>query len=181
MVSTRVSGKSKRNAGRLHAVRLPADIKHHLPHQIITLANQLSRHATANYSRQYGLSFAEWRLLAVVGAAQPIPMIEASRELGVDKALVSRLSAALIARRILAAQGHPGDARRSSLILTRKGAELHDRVNKFANERLARLLSCMTEAERKTFSDVAARLLDQIRGEMKEDFGDSPTRRTAPK
>lgn len=168
-MSTQASGKAKKKgADALHTVRFPTNIKQHLPHQIITLANQLSRHATAKYSRQYGLSFAEWRLLAVVGATQPVSMVAASRELGVDKALVSRLSAALIARKILTAQSYPGDARRSSLVLTRKGAELHDHVSQFANERLARLLGCMTPAERDTFASVGARLLAQIDGEMKE-------------
>ena len=153
-------------------MRVRVNLKEHLPHQIITLANQLSRQATARYSRQYSLSFAEWRLLAVVGVLQPVSGVTASRELGVDKAMVSRLSASLIARGILVALPFPGDGRRLSLVLTRKGAALHDKVGELAEERSRRLVACMTDAERATFNRVIGRLHAIIGRELKENTED---------
>ncbi|MBI3436653.1 MAG: winged helix-turn-helix transcriptional regulator [Proteobacteria bacterium] len=154
---------------RLNKVAFPLDVEEYLPHRIITLANQLSRHAAATYSQPSGLSFAEWRLMAVVGAAQPISVVAARRDLGVDKAMASRLCTALTMRKLIVSSPRPRDRRRTDLYLTKKGAALHDTVARIADKRSEKLLACITPAERRDFD----RVLTRLRAEIGRQLGDN--------
>ena len=66
------------------------ELDRHLPHRLVTLANRLEQHAYKTYSRRFGLSFGEWRMLAVVAGNPEVTVNRAAELLGLDKGGVSR-------------------------------------------------------------------------------------------
>ena len=90
---------------------------------MVNLANRLEQHAFKVYSRRFGLTFGEWRLLGTVAGHPAVTVNSAADLLGLDKGGVSRTVAQLLRRKLLARQPDPKDRRRSILVLTPRGAQ----------------------------------------------------------
>ena len=69
--------------------------------KVIRLANILRRSSTLAYSREFGLSQVEWRIVALLGEHAPATLNGLSDLMGLDKGQVSRGVSALVARRLV--------------------------------------------------------------------------------
>lgn len=149
------------------------DLDRHLPHRLVTLANRLEQHAYAVYSRRFGLTFGEWRVLAVVASNPAITVNRAAELLGLDKGGVSRTIAQLLRRKLLTRRRDPADRRRAALALTPRGRRIHDEIAPFAVARDRRLLSMLSAAQRRDVHAIVDALTREIERMLREDLEDA--------
>jgi DNA-binding MarR family transcriptional regulator len=145
------------------------DLDRHLPHRLVNLANRLEQHAYKVYSRRFGLTFGEWRVLGAVAGNPGVTVNRAAELLGLDKGGVSRTIAQLLRRKLLTRQRDPHDQRRAILALTARGARIHDDIAPFAVARDRRLLSVLSEAQRRDVHEIVEALTREIERMLEEE------------
>ncbi len=114
----------KRSAGAGAEFRLEA----FLPYRLSVLANRLSRAFARRYQDEFGISIAEWRVIAVLGSFAPLSSNEIGDKTEMDKAKVSRAVAALLKAGLIAREGHPTDQRLIQLTLSRQGRKTYEAI-----------------------------------------------------
>ena len=83
----------------------PLVLEEFLPYRLSVLSNRLSAAIAESYSRRFGLSIPEWRVIAVLARAPGISAAEVAERTAMDKVAVSRA-----VRRLL----HKGRIRRET-------------------------------------------------------------------
>lgn len=97
------------------------DLDAFLPYRLSVTSNLVSRLFARRYADEFGLTIAEWRVMAVVGADGTASASDVRARTGMDKAKVSRAVAGLLARRLVRRIAHRGDRRVEPLALTPAG------------------------------------------------------------
>lgn len=97
------------------------DLDAFLPYRLSVASNLVSRLFARRYAAEFGLTIAEWRVLAVVGADGVATASAVRARTGMDKAKVSRAVASLLDRRLLRRGAPQADRRLEPLVLTRAG------------------------------------------------------------
>jgi DNA-binding MarR family transcriptional regulator len=118
-----------------------------LPYQLSVAANRTSRLFARSYSRAFGLSIAEWRVMAVLGRFGSLPAVAVAERTEMDKVKVSRAVASLTAAGLLEQLPDPSDGRARKLRLTRAGRRLHGNIVPLARALEAQLASGLTARE----------------------------------
>ena len=131
-----------------------------LPYRLSVLSNRLSAAIAESYSRRYGLSIPEWRVIAVLAHAPGASAAEVGERTAMDKVAVSRAVRRLqhtgrVSRRIAA-----GDRRRSMLDLTAEGRRIYDSVTPVLQRYEEALLAALSTRERREL-DALLRGLEQ--------------------
>lgn len=137
-------------AGSRHAH--PVKVEHHreraphidalirlVPVRVVRVADLILRVGTLTWDR-FGLKNTDLRILAMLGAYQPISVNEISRKTHIDKAWISRSSRGLLRRKLITKSAHPADSRAWSLALTKKGEALLRKIAPVAQEYQRQLL-----------------------------------------
>lgn len=99
-----------------------------LPYRLSVLANRLSRAFAWRYQEEFGISIAEWRVIAVLGAFAPLSSNEIGDKTEMDKAKVSRAVAMLLKAGRIERAPHPTDQRLIQLTLSRPGRKIYDSI-----------------------------------------------------
>lgn len=99
-----------------------------LPYRLSVLSNRVSQDIAALYSRRFGLSITEWRVMAVLGPERTLSASQVSERTAMDKVAVSRAVSGLLGKKILLRQTDRTDARRSCLKLSAKGYAVFDQI-----------------------------------------------------
>jgi DNA-binding MarR family transcriptional regulator len=113
------------------------------------------------YEERFGLSLSQWRILAIVGAEQPIYATAIADRGLLEKPHISRLVASLCGRGLLTAEADKNDARRSWLVLTPTGRELFEAVARISLEQDCRFLAALNARERQSLNHLLDKLLKQ--------------------
>ena len=100
------------------------DLDSFLPYRLTVVAGQVSREFARRYEKHFGLSRAEWRVLAHLSRAGTASVREIHAEADLDKSRVSRAASRLEASGLLAKQEHPTDGRLVHLSLTTAGNDM---------------------------------------------------------
>ncbi|OYU14344.1 MAG: MarR family transcriptional regulator [Alphaproteobacteria bacterium PA4] len=131
-----------------------------LPYQLSVTSNAVSRAVATGtaYESRFGLSAAEWRVLAAVTAAGTPTQVELGAATGMDKMTISRAVAALAQRHLLDRVRDSGDRRTLRLSPTAEGRRIHDIVAPQALEVEARLLAALAPDEADVLRAALARL-----------------------
>ncbi len=135
-----------------------------LPYRLSVATNRISRAFAARYSREFGISIPEWRVMAVLGEMAPVSSNEVAEATAMDKAKVSRAVAALLHKALIAKAPHPDDQRLLRLSLTPEGAKVYGAIVPRARELEAELMGGLTPAERGQLD----RLLDKLQARIGE-------------
>jgi len=117
-----------------------------MPYRLSIASNAVSERVAAVYQARFGLKVPEWRVLAVVAErnnATQAALVDATQ---MDKMTVSRATAALVERQLLA-RIRAGDRRTLALSLTPEGAALHGEISPLAKAIESELLAGFTPAE----------------------------------
>ena len=132
-----------------------------LPYQLSVASNAVSRAVAigTGYESRFGLTNAEWRVLAVVTAAGSPTQAELLAATGMDKMTISRAVTGLSTRRLIDRARDTGDRRTLRLQPTDEGRRLHDIVAPQALEVEARLLAALSAPEAATLRRALALLL----------------------
>jgi DNA-binding MarR family transcriptional regulator len=96
-----------------------------LPYQLSVATNRISRLFARRYSREFGLSIAEWRVMAVVGRFGATTASAVCERTEMDKVKVSRATSGLLAGGLLEQAPDPADGRARLLRLSLRGQEVH--------------------------------------------------------
>ena len=75
------------------------DLDRFVPYRLSVLTNRISNAIARHYSEQFGLSIAEWRVMAVLGQSPGLSASEVALRTEMDKVQVSRAVTSLVRRR----------------------------------------------------------------------------------
>ena len=152
-------------ASALPAGRL--DLETYLPYRLSILSNTVSGAIAAIYETRYGLSVADWRILAILGMAPEDPLTQKAlcARTRMDKVQVSRAVKRLLGLGHIAREVDSADRRRAHLRLTGRGRAVYDDVAPATLAWERELLARLTETEAAILDTVIARL-QQVADEM---------------
>jgi DNA-binding MarR family transcriptional regulator len=154
-------------AGKLGTLKMPKpvhtplptlDRDNYAPIFLSSISNKYSRGASRQYLRLYGIGIIECRILAVLAWKPDMTANEICTVLDVDKAAVSRSLRVLQTRDFVTLTRNA--ARRRTICLTEKGADLHAKAMVIGQRREHALLKGFSTAERAHLMGFLHRLLD---------------------
>ncbi|MBX9796228.1 MarR family winged helix-turn-helix transcriptional regulator [Sphingomonas sp.] len=129
-----------------------------LPYRLSIASNRVSDAVATAYQALFGLSIAQWRLIAVLAESGGMSQQALCGVTRMDKVTVSRAAVALVARGLVARAANPQDQRSHLLSLSAAGRLLYDSVAPKALELEARIFNGFTPAERAQFTAMLARI-----------------------
>ena len=118
-----------------------------LPYELSIAANRTSRMFARRYSEAFGISIAEWRVMAVVGRFGSISPGTVSDRTEMDKVKVSRAASGLIGAGLLEQLADPADGRARRLQLTAAGHAMHRAIVPLARTLEAQLAAGLSAEE----------------------------------
>ena len=99
-----------------------------LPYRLAVLAEEVSRSFSQIYASEFGISVAEWRVVALMGQRNGVTAKFIVEHSTMHKTKVSRAVAALEKRGYLYRAANPDDLRESFLHLTAEGQHMYARL-----------------------------------------------------
>lgn len=138
------------------------DLHGFFPYRINVLASHVSRRLATVYQRRFGISVAEWRVIAHLAHNRRVSVREIHHQVDMDKPTVSRAARRLEGAKLIARAINPSDRRLLELSLTRKGRRLFEEIAPLALAFEKDLLAALSEAERSALDRVLARLLARL-------------------
>jgi DNA-binding MarR family transcriptional regulator len=130
----------------------------HLAFRLGEISIRLTRGASRVYSRHFGISGLEWRLVSMLYEEPGVTANHVCQVVGLDKGAVSRAVAHLAGLGVLTAEAGPQGGRQRFMHLTAKGFELHDKVLVVALQREERLLAGISSDEADRLMELLARV-----------------------
>jgi DNA-binding MarR family transcriptional regulator len=100
----------------------------YLPYKISLVAKLLDRRTTRMLAEEFGLSVAEWRVLAQLAMCESSSVRDLAEQAWVDRAEVSRATASLVRRGYVKRYENPDDRRGPLLSCTRQGQALFKKI-----------------------------------------------------
>jgi len=148
-----------------HAARLAnrLQLDRFVPYRLAVLSSIVSVSIANAYEQEFGLTIPEWRVLAVLARYPKLSAIEVSERAAMDKVAVSRAVQSLIAAKRVVRSYAKGDRRRSVLKLSPNGKSVYTRVAPLALRYERKLLTSLSEHERRTLDRLIGRLTDRAR------------------
>ena len=119
---------------------IPLQLDGYLPYRLSVASNAVSRLIARAYEDRFGLTIAQWRLIAVLGEHGPLTQQAIGARTVMDKVAVSRATQGLVKRRLVQRAPHDADGRSHHLTLSKAGERLYSEVAPVALEYEARLL-----------------------------------------
>ncbi len=137
------------------------DMEHedYLTYRIGMLSGEFNRNISKYFSRHFGLTLAEGRVLARLVNSGPLSYGEICEKLLLDGAQISRAAAALAERGYIHKDNDPKDARRAIFELTDEGKKVGAEVIRVGIARQRFLLEKLTAAERRTLFRTLSKLM----------------------
>jgi DNA-binding MarR family transcriptional regulator len=138
------------------------DLAAFLPYRLAVLASRVSRRLSMVYQERFGISIAEWRVIAHLAHGERVSVRDIHDCVNLDKPRVSRAVMRLEAAGIVAKSASKADQRLVEISLTAKGWRLYGEIVSLARDYEQDLLSVLSAAERKSleraFEKLHARL-----------------------
>ncbi len=134
------------------------DLEQFLPYRLSVLSNLVSTSIAEAYSRRYGLSISEWRVMAVLGRFPGLSAAEVAERTAMDKVAVSRAVSRLIGSGRVRRETDPGDRRRSVLDLTAEGRRIYLRITPVLLRYERELLATLPAPERRQLVELLKKL-----------------------
>lgn len=132
------------------------DLDDFLPYQLTELAHLASAGFSRHYRERYGLSVAEWRVVAHLSQQEAVSVREIHTKVGLDKPKVSRAATRLEAVGYVTKVVNPNDRRLVELSLTAEGRDLVATMTPIATAYQARLMAELGDGAEGFLAQVAA-------------------------
>ena len=136
-----------------------------LPYQLSVAANRISRLFARRYAEAFGISIAEWRVMAILGRFGTLSPGAITERAAMDKVKVSRAAARLAAAGLLSSEADAADGRVRRFGLTPRGVSLHAAIVPLARTMEAELAAGMARADWATLGRLVAAIADHA-GEL---------------
>jgi len=117
-----------------------------LPYQLAELSRRVSAGFSSRYRERFGISVAEWRVMAHLSQQEAVSVREIHRRVGMDKPKVSRAATRLEAAGYITKVVNEHDRRLIELSLTPKGRDLIETLTPIASEYQGRLVAALGDA-----------------------------------
>jgi DNA-binding MarR family transcriptional regulator len=130
-----------------------------LPYQLNVLASRVSNELASVYAERFGLSIAEWRVIAHLAHHQEVSVRDIQRRVDMDKSKVSRAAAHLEETGLIRKRVNAQDRRLIKLALTQKGAKIFEQIVPLALAYETQFLGTLTRQEAAAFRTMIERLL----------------------
>ncbi|WP_291843307.1 MarR family transcriptional regulator [Maricaulis sp.] len=134
-------------------------LRDYMPYRLAVTSNQVSRLVARAYQDRFGLSIWEWRVIALLGEAEPMTAQALSDIAAMDKVSVSRAVKALVERGLVHRAEREADRRSRDLRLTGAGRQTYREITPVALGAEADLLTGLDDSE----IAVLAGVLDKVR------------------
>lgn len=161
------------------------DIRDLFSYNLQRLAGVSTRIALLTIKPQFDLNMHDWRALAVLDYLGAAPLQVLAQRAGVQKSQMSRTTAALEEKGLIARKDNPRDKRSTLLRLTEEGKAVVRAVLVTSRERNRRILAHLSEEERVVLMGLvdkvtrgALELLADLKGADKDDQPETPEPRT---
>lgn len=138
------------------------NLQEFLPYQLNELSRAVSGGFSRHYKARYGITVAEWRVVAHLSQQEAVSVGEISQRVGMDKPKVSRAASRLEAAGFVTKLVNEADRRLVELSLTDKGREMIATLAPIAEE-YDEWLRKLLGAEAHDFELAARRLIETIR------------------
>lgn len=142
-----------------------------LPYRLSVTMNRVSRAFSRRYEAEFGISIAEWRVIAVLGSFQPLSSNGVVEKTEMDKAKVSRAVASLLDAGLIRRAVDPADQRLLVLTLSAKGRRIYEAIVPRARALEAALTEGLGQSGRAEF----LALLDLLDAKVRALDGESVT------
>lgn len=129
-----------------------------LTYRIARVHAKLNAQATRMLQEQVGITLAQWRVIALIGAAGQTTLTRLAHEAALDKGLLSRNVKSLAEQGMITSQTDEHDHRVQHLALSDSGQALFAKALPVTRARQARLRANLTPKEIDTFR----RVLDKL-------------------
>ena len=95
-----------------------------LPYQLAVAASRVSKEFAMLYSKRFGITVPEWRVVAHLSQVEKASVREIHQRVDMDKSKVSRAASRLTDAGYVSKETDPGDGRLVELRLTPKGSDM---------------------------------------------------------
>lgn len=119
-----------------------------LPYRLSIVTNRASAAIALHYSKRFGLSVPEWRVMAVLGEMPGLSAREVAERTAMDKVQVSRAVQSLLAAKRLIRDADKHDGRVARLSLSGRGVAIYREVVPLALQLEREFLSVLSAKER---------------------------------
>ncbi|MHA1538563.1 MAG: MarR family winged helix-turn-helix transcriptional regulator [Alphaproteobacteria bacterium] len=150
------------------------ELDRYLPYRLSVLSNLVSRAFAALYAERFDLANPEWRVLAVLGPAEPLSASEVCKRTAMDKVRVSRAVRSLLASGLIGRGVSADDKRRASLTLTARGKKIYSEIVPLAHNIEASLLETLSPEETSQLDVLLSKLQKRATELSGPGFGASP-------
>jgi DNA-binding MarR family transcriptional regulator len=127
------------------------------------LAQLVLLHGRRAYAERFGLSIAQWRILALIARAGETTLNELADRVRYDKSQISRAITALVERGAVNRMVSPTDLRSNVVSLTEAGRALYEAAMPLGRERQRELLALLTPDQRREFYTIIDILTRHLR------------------
>ncbi len=132
-----------------------------LPYRVSVLAGRVSRGFARRYRTRFGLSIAEWRVMAHLSQQDSVSVRDIHLKADLEKSKASRAASRLEDAGLVEKRAADGDRRLVALSLTGKGRALMEEMIPVARAYEAELMGALPEADRAALDRIVDRLLEQ--------------------
>lgn len=122
------------------------------------VAKLIERHTARMLSEQFGMTLAEWRVLAQLARVGPLSVRSLACYSWVDRAEVSRAAALLISKKLVGQMPNPADRRSPYFACSAAGQRLYRRIRPTRDAFQQLLQSQIPPAQRDAFLDTLYRM-----------------------
>ncbi len=130
-----------------------------LPYRLSVAAGRISRNYAIRYEKAFGLSVAEWRVLAHLSQEDEVSIRDIHARIDMDKSKASRAASRLEDAGLVVKILNPSDRRLVCLSLTPKGRETMEALIPIAESFQAELFEALSE-DLPAFQRAIDRILD---------------------
>lgn len=119
------------------------DLEAFLPYQLAVVSSRISREFSTLYRQKFGISMAEWRVVAHLSQAGSVSVREIFDKVDMDKSKVSRAASRLEDAGFVTKCVNPADRRLVELALTEKGRAMLDEITPIARDYEEKVLQAL--------------------------------------
>ncbi|WP_119420270.1 MarR family winged helix-turn-helix transcriptional regulator [Desertibaculum subflavum] len=141
----------------------PLQLERFLPYRLAVLTNLVSSKLAAAYARQFNLTVAEWRIIAIVGRFPNTTASEIAERGALDKVAVSRAIASLVATGRLVRVIDPADRRRARLAMSTAGYNVYRKIVPLARDYERQLLATLAPEDLQALDRLLESLTARVR------------------
>jgi DNA-binding MarR family transcriptional regulator len=140
------------------------NLERFLPYRLSLLSNTVSRAIAKIYADRFGLTIAEWRVVAVVARYDRPTQNDVGLRTAMDKVRVSRSVSALVRRGLVRRRADTADRRRQTLELSPRGWSVYRAVAPLAVAHETKLLQALAAEDRLLLDRLLATLQSAAEG-----------------